>query len=116
MEKEPKELIEARNLLSKFEKDMNQPHSIVLLGDALSNLEEIIVAVASQGFRNRATNIRKTYAHNIFIQAQKILSTADILEYKVIKHWSDMMALFGDIISEEFNVKSQVNSPPLGPR
>ena len=104
MEKEPPELAEARNLLSKFEKTINQPDSIFLLGDALSLLEELEVIIVPQPFKERAKNLYKTYAEKIFSQAQKVLPATDILETETVKHWSDMMELFGDDISEEFNI------------
>lgn len=102
MDKEPKELTDARNLLGKFEKIINQTDSIFLLGDALSLLEELTITVVPKTFKDIAKNICKTYAEKIFSQAQKVLPAADILETETIKHWSDMMGLFGDDVSEEF--------------
>jgi len=104
MGKEPKELIEARNLLSKFEKNINQSDSIFLLPDALDLLEEIIASVAPKPFKDTATNLRKTYASKIFQQANIVLSATDILETEQIKHWGDMMGHFGDNVSQEFSL------------
>lgn len=96
MNKEPQELIEARNLLKKFENSIENSEGMSYLMDAISLLDEVIHENFPPLYKERAMNIFKTYRFMVLKKVKQILGMTEPVEIGDIQHWLEIMKSFED--------------------
>ncbi len=96
MEKEPKELVEARAWLRKSEEDLGDPQRLPYIQRGISLLIDVIAGNHPQVLKERAKNLAVTYRNRILAEVKVILSNADSCELDSLEHWQKLMEVFAD--------------------
>jgi hypothetical protein len=93
MDREPREIGEARALLEKFETYMHKPEGIVHLSEALALLADVRESGASEGITQLTSNIVLAYARKAN-QAVEHLAREPVVHIETVAHWQKVFAEF----------------------
>lgn len=94
MEKEPAELVQARDRLKKFEKFQKDPEGLVHLKTGISHLVNVIEGDQPPIYKERAKNLLRSYKGKVFSQIQKVLSDPSPSDQDHLWHWHCVMEEF----------------------
>ena len=76
MEKEPKELVEARRRLNEFEKLLEDPNGRNHLKQAIALLFDVTESDCHQVYKNTAKNLVSSYRDKVLSAVKRVLSNA----------------------------------------
>lgn len=87
MQREPKALAEARQLLGKFELEMRSPEGLVHLSEGLSLLADVRANAESETIAQVASNIALTYAKKVKTEVEALLPQEPAPHSEILAHW-----------------------------
>jgi hypothetical protein len=106
MPDQPRDLIDARVLLSKFESEIERPESLVYLSEALSLLADVATDTASAELKQICSNLTSTYASMVQAKVQPLLTQEfSTVDWKAVDHW---LKVFSEFERSGFALPSQV--------
>lgn len=94
MEKEPKELKEARAALREAEADLANPQMLKPFKRGIDLLAEVILGEYSKTHKNVANRLAVSYRNKVVANTKTIMGEADSYELDYLQHWSNVMETF----------------------
>ena len=92
MEKEPKQLLDARVALSKAERDLGNPENLTVFERGITLLAEVIIADVQ--VKKVANSLAATYRKKAVSNVNKIIADADFLPDESFEHWTNVLKVF----------------------
>jgi hypothetical protein len=93
LDKEPSELLKARELLKEWEENPHDPESLRYLDRGLNHLSEVLTEESSPEHQGRARNLAGAYETKVVDESQKLIST-ELADIDVLDHWRKTMLIF----------------------
>jgi len=101
LEKEPKELSEARNHLKQFEKLLKDPKGLQHLKQGIASLVDMAEGDYPQTFKAAAKNLVSSYKHKVLAEVDRVLSDIGSYEAEILWHYHLLMEEFMEAGFEE---------------
>jgi hypothetical protein len=95
MPDQPRNLTNARELLSKFESEIGHPESLVYLSEALALLADVATDVTSSAeLKQTCSNIASAYARKVQEKVRPLLEQESPIAWETIDHWRKVFSEF----------------------
>ncbi len=94
MDKEPKEFVEARASLKKWEENFGDPEKLPYLQRGINFLSDIIMGDYAQVYKDRANHMVVAYRKIVALEVKAILSNADSYVWDFLGYWRNVMSVF----------------------
>ena len=113
LDKEPKELSEARNYLRQFERLLKDPKGLQHLKQGIASLVDIAEGDYQRTFKTTANNLLSSYKQKVLAEADRVLSDIGSCETEILWHYHLLMEEFMEAGLEEDPVFKSFHSKLL---